>query len=137
MEKMFEEATRKKYRFQTQKGDIGVEEVWDLPLEARGGVDLDNLAIQLKRQIKALEEESYVKKTGTRVSKELETKFEIVKYIIDIKLKEAETRKQLADKKAHVDRLKALIADKQDEALKNKGLEELQKELEAELAALS
>jgi len=137
MEKMFEEATRKKYRFPTPKGEVGVEEVWDLPLEAKNGVDLDNLAILLKRQIKSVDEESYIKKSKTRVSKELETKFEIVVYIIDTKLKEAETRKVLADKKAHVEKLKALIADKQDEKLKNKGLEELQAELQAEIDSLS
>ena len=54
MSNLFEVAARKKYRFDSQKGLLSVEELWDLPLQSTKSVSLDSIAIALNKEIKAL-----------------------------------------------------------------------------------
>ena len=60
MENMFEQATRNKLRFESTKGPLSVEQVWDAPLTSRNGFSLDDIAKQAKRELDALSEESFV-----------------------------------------------------------------------------
>ena len=85
MEKLFENATREKVRFETSRGVISVEDVWDLPLQSKNGFDLDSIAKDVNRQLKASGEESFVKPT-TAGDSVLELKLEIIKHIIKVKL---------------------------------------------------
>ena len=48
----FEKASRLKLRFNTAKGDITVEDLWDLKLESRNGFDLESVAQSLNRAVK-------------------------------------------------------------------------------------
>ena len=43
---LFEIASRKKLRIPTTKGDLTVEQLWDLPLKSTG-LSLDKIAIDL------------------------------------------------------------------------------------------
>lgn len=117
----FEKATRKKLRFNSTSGVLSVEDLWDLPLTGRGA-NLDKLAKSLHKELKESEEESFVVKT-VRKDSELQLKFDIVKYIIDVKLEEQETAKNRADKKAEKE-LEAesfrAVVDKEKERLKSK-----------------
>lgn len=122
---MFEKASRMKLRYQTNRGVISVEDLWDLSLES-----LDTIAISLNKKLKESQTESFIK-TKTKDTTELELKFNIVKHIIDVKLSEAEARKNAAEKRAKKQKLMDLIAKKQDAELEGKSVDELMKELAA------
>lgn len=127
---MFEQATRQKLRFESNKGLLTIEDLWDLPLQTTrsNGVSLDLIAIGLNRQIKDTAQTSFVDET-TSANTELQLKFDVVKHIIDVKKAEnteAAARRQKAEIKQ---RISEIIARKQDQALENKTVEELQEEL--------
>jgi len=115
---MFEVAVRSKMRFPF-KGQISVEDLWDLRAE-----DLDLIFKQLNSQVKKASEESLLNKKSAE-DEISDTKIEIVKYIVGIKLAEADARKQARIKKEQKQKILSVIADKQDAALQNKSLEEL------------
>ena len=61
-ERMFERASKLKLRFNTEKGMVTTEDLWDLPLLQRNAVDLDSLAKNLNKAVKESGEESFVLK---------------------------------------------------------------------------
>ena len=77
-ENIFEIATREKIRFETSRGEIGVEELWDVPLTSKNQFDLDNIAKAVNKKIKDQEEESFVKVKSAE-SNTLKLKLEVVK----------------------------------------------------------
>ena len=60
MDNLFLQATREKFRFESPKGDLSVEQLWDLPLTSRTGFDLDTVAKTVNADLKASNEESFV-----------------------------------------------------------------------------
>lgn len=127
MEKIFERATRLKIRYQTQNGILMVEDLWDLPLDSKVKASLNSIAIQLNRQIKDSGEESFIGKS--KVDPVLQLKFDIVKYVIDTKLSEAEDKANALAKKQYNEKILKLIDEKEEEALKDKSPEELKQML--------
>lgn len=127
---MFDKATKQKLRFQTTKGSLSTEDLWDLPLLANDGFDLDTLARAASKKVKETSEESFVK--PVTISNATDTlKLEILKHIIAVKLEEKEAKEKAAETKAKKARIREIMAKKQDAALENKSLEELEKELES------
>ena len=123
MEKIFEYATRNKIRFPF-KGMISVEDLWELT-----PTNLDTIYKTLNKQVKQSEEESLLN-TKTSVDTELEVQITIVKYIVSVKLEEQEAREKASTKRAQKQKIMAIIASKQDEALQNSSVEDLQKMLD-------
>ena len=121
---LFELATRKKFRFPF-KGQISVEDLWDLSVQ-----NLDNVFKALNAESKQAKEESLlsVKSDEDAI---LDAKIEIVKYIVSTKQAEAAQRQQAAANREQIHKLQELIADKQDAALRDKSIEELQAMLSA------
>ena len=78
-EKMFEIATRSKFRF-PYKGQISVEDMCDLSLPA-----LDSVFKALNSQMRQVKEESLLS-TKSKADEVLELQIEIVKYIVSVKL---------------------------------------------------
>lgn len=121
---MFETATKKKFRFPF-KGQISVEDLWDLTAE-----QLDSVYKALSREKKTMDEPSLATETNETDS-DLEMKIAIVKHIYAVKEDEKKRRLRRAEVLAQKRRLKDLIADKEDEALKNKSIDDLQKMLDS------
>lgn len=122
-ERMFEIATRNKFRF-PYKGMISVEDLWDLPLTA-----LDSIYKTLNKQVKQDKEDSLLE-TRSKESEVVELQIAIVKYIVSTKQIEAAAKiaaKENADKRR---RIMEIMANKQDEELMSKTVEELQKMLD-------
>jgi len=117
---LFIAASKNKFRFQTSKGFLSTEDLWDLSLES-----LDLIAKNVNKQIKASEEESFIKDKSS-ADKELINKLEVVKYIIKYKLAAKEASAKRAETLAKKAELEGLIAGKKAESLKSKSLEELE-----------
>ena len=124
-DKMFEIAVRSKMRF-PYKGQISVEDLWDLDVNA-----LDGVFKTLNGKVKVSQEESLLQ-TRSKESEELMLQIEIVKHIVSVKLAEAEARKNAEANRVKRQQILGILADKQESDLKNKTPEELQ----AMLAAL-
>ena len=120
---IFEYAVRNKIRFPF-KGMISVEDLWDLSV-----TNLNSIYKTLNKQIKQSEEESLLA-TKTSVDTELEVQIAIVKYIVSVKLAEHEAREKAAAKKAQKQKIMAIIATKEDEALQNSSVDDLRKMLD-------
>lgn len=123
VENIFEYATRNKVRF-SFRGLISVEDLWDLSL-----TNLDAIYKDLKKQSKQSEEESLLN-IKTQEDELLSVQIEIVKYIVSVKLAEKEAREKASAKKAQKQKIMSIIAAKQDEALQNSSIDDLQKMLD-------
>ena len=118
MTNLFEMATRKKFRFPF-RGQISVEDLWDLSVQ-----NLDTVFKALNAESKQVKEESLLATKSTEDAI-LDAKIAIVKHIVNVKLEEANQRTKDNEKREQKRRLLELIADKEDEALQGKSIEEL------------
>ena len=128
---IFEQATRRAIRFESAKGDLSVEQLWDLPLQSRNQFDLDTVAKMVNRQLNAVTEESFVSVRENPAKETLSLKLEIVKHIISVKLQEAEEARNRATKASEKEKLLRLLDEKQNEALRALTPEEIQERLKA------
>lgn len=119
---MFEIAVRNKFRFPF-KGQISVEDLWDLSLE-----NLDIVFKTLNAQVKLANEESLLNEKDKEVEI-VEQKIAIVKHIVAVKQAEAAKRRDAAKLYEQKQKLMALIAKKEDEALDGLTVDELKKML--------
>ena len=129
---LFEKATRKAFRFPSAKGELTVEQVWQLPLTSRSNCDLDTVARTINTELKSLAEESFVNKGSNPKRAELQDKLDIVIHVIQTKQAEADAASQRAAKASEIAKLEELLANKKDEELAGLSKEDL----EAKLAAL-
>ena len=128
---IFEQATRRAIRFESAKGDLSVEQLWDLPLQPRNQFDLDTVAKTVNRQLNAVTEESFVSVRENPAKETLSLKLELVKHIISVKLQEAEEARNRANKASEKEKLLRLLDEKQNEALRALTPEEIQERLKA------
>jgi hypothetical protein len=129
---MFDTVTRNKVRFVTIKGNVTVEDLWDMPLQAKNNFDLDTVAKAIAADIRKNEEDTFVA-TATKSSVADVLKLDVVKHIIAFKIAENAVKAKRVSDAARRSQLQAAIADKSEDALKNMSVEDLQ----AELATLS
>jgi hypothetical protein len=115
---LFIVATRQKFRFPF-KGVATVEDLWDLNVR-----DLDTIFKSLNSERKQAQEDSLLA-IKSKEDSVLEAKIEIVKYIVATKLAEAEQNRIRAEQREKKNRIAEILADKQDEELRGKSVEEL------------
>lgn len=120
-EKLFEMATRSKLRFPSTKGELSVEDLWDL-----SDKDLDMVYKNLKDQEVKSSEESLL--DDANVDPKLTAAIGIVRYIFTTKRNEKLAEKERINKK--------LIQKKYIDALSKKQDEAIEKMSEAELRAM-
>ena len=128
---LFEQASRKRLRFDSDRGLMTVEDLWTIPLQSKNGFSLDAIAIELSKKVSE-QEVSFVSKRSPAHEDDL-LRFEIVKYIIESRLAEAEAKKVAGERKAELETLQALLAKKKMENLEQMSVEEI----EAKLASLT
>lgn len=129
MTDLFLQATRRKFRFPSNKGDLSVEQLWDLPLTSRNGFDLDTVAKTVNTHLKAASEESFVVTSSNPAKTTLQEQLEVIKAIIAVKLDEAAKAKVRSDRAAERQRLLEILDQKEDDELKGLSREEIKKRL--------
>lgn len=127
---IFEEASRKAFRFTSAAGLLTVEQLWTLPLTAKSTVDLDHVARSANEQLKAAQEESFVKPQVIG-NTELATKLEIVKYIIAVRQEENKAKTDAVAKAEQKRRLLEVLHEKKQGELQNLTVEEIEKQIAA------
>lgn len=120
-ENLFEMATRNKLRFPSTKGELSVEDLWDL-----SDKDLDVVYKNLKDQEVKSSEESLL--DDANVDPKLTAAIGIVKYIFITKRNERLAEKERINKKLTQRKYIDALSKKQDEAI--------EKMSEAELRAM-
>jgi len=129
----FEKAIRNKFRFPSAKGELSVEQLWDLPLLVKTqGIDLNSVAVALNNELKTLGEESFVE-TGSNPKRALVSdKLDIVKYIIGVRQREKDAAEKRLQTTQQIADLENLLHSKKKDALQSLS----EAEIEAKLAAL-
>ena len=123
-------AAMTKLRFPSSRGELTVEQLFQLPLKSQSGFDLDTVARGINTQLKGMTEESFVEDVSADPRKTaLTVSLEIVKDVIATK--QAENRAAAAKVARAAERKKLLdvLAAKKDEKLSQASIEELEKKL--------
>jgi len=128
---MYDIALRQKLRFESSKGQLSLEMLWDVPLRSRNGFDLDAVAQAANREVKAVSEESFVRTRRSPKQSVAELRLDIVKHVIEVKLAEEEKAEQRADRAKRREKLMDALERKQDAALEGMDEDAIKKELEA------
>lgn len=124
MGKIFEQATRMKVRF-NHKGICSVEDLWDMPLSA-----IDAIFKGLNQESKAQSEESLLE-TKTAANADLDLKIAIVKHVVKTRLEEKAIQEQAKSNADRKNTILGIIAEKQNESLRNMSIDELTKLVQA------
>lgn len=127
---MFERAARMKLRFNSSKGPLSTEMLFDLPLTSSRQSSLDNLARDTHQRIQSAQQGSFVEEVSEDTSTD-QLRLDILKAVIASKLsarKAAETRAANDDKRR---KLIEALAAKEGEELQSKSADELRAELAA------
>lgn len=122
-------ASKKKLRFTTNGGLLGVEDLWDLSLK-----DLDRIAVKIDETLGAGARKSFLENPdpkATAARSEDELRLEILKAVIGAKQDENKAKKAEADKASQKAFLKSLLEKKKIDALETQSLEEIEKQLAA------
>lgn len=128
MTNIFEQAARKKLRFDTTAGRLSVEDLWDLPLQVNSFIrnappSLNNIAVELHRTI----QDSTISfiEPETAVNADLQLRFEIVKHVIEVRKAENKERLEAAGKASRRQKLLGVLAQKEDAELQGLSKEEI------------
>lgn len=130
---MYKFAAQNKLRFPSARGDLTMEQLFDLPLKSTTGFDLDSVARTINTELKGVGEESFVEDNRSDPRKKaLEVSLELVKDVIKTKQEENAARLNKSKKAEERKKILDAIMAKQDKQLTEASMEEL----EAKLAAL-
>lgn len=125
---IFEQASREKLRFESDKGLIATEGLWSFSVEK-----LNSMAVAVYNELKQYSETSFMRNTTKAAGQAAqELRLEILKHILAAKEKEAEDRNEAATRRAKKAVLQEALLVKQNQAIQNMTKEEI----EAELAKL-
>lgn len=129
---IFEYATRNKLRFASIRGELSVEQLWDVPLRSREpDFNLNAIAKTANKALQEISEENFVETTKTSMHTRCEIALEIIKHVISTKLAEEDAAKNRAAKKQEKEKLLAILAEKQAGKLSELSERELQKRIAA------
>lgn len=138
---LFARATRDKLHFDSARGPLNVEQLWDVPLlpattKAANGTpefSLDKIAKDINRELKEAGEESFVQTVKNPKRDLLALKLDVVKAIISVLAREAALKRQESDRKRELAALTEALAEKEADERKSLGKDEIK----ARIAALS
>ena len=127
IEKLFIKASRQKFRFASHKGQLTVEQLWDLPLRPRSAnsVCLNTVAQTCHNDLNQQDELDFI--GGTKADNSVfQDKFDIVMHVISVKKTEEQAVRDALAKREQKQKLMGILANKQDADLQGKSTEEIQ-----------
>lgn len=113
---IFEQATRQQFRFQSIKGLLTTEDLWQLPLQSKSGFDLDTVAKTINKMLKETAEESFVTSVSS-ANTALSLALDVVKHVIAVKMEENAASRSRVERAAERQKLLEILEKKQDAAL--------------------
>ena len=121
---MYKKATQLKLRFNTTRGLLSVEQLWDLtPTMLKSAIETQYASVK-----EASDGLDFLGESTVDPIEQL--KFDILKDVYLTKKEQAAEAKKIAEKKTRNKQIMEIIARKQDEELNGKSIEELTKMLE-------
>lgn len=130
---IFEQASRLRLRFESAKGNLTVEDLWELPLSSEKSVSLDSVAKKIYQNLNGVQSISFVGES-TEANTLDRLRMDIVLRIIDVKKAENAAARKATENRIEAQRIMEQMAKLQDKALDNMSMEQLQARL-AELQA--
>ena len=124
---LYKKAAQVKLRIQTCKGLLSVEDIWGLSL-ANLDASIRSLAPAVKNTQTADSDLDFLSSNSETKSEEtslLELSFEILKDVYMTKKEEANAKAKARETKEFNQKIMSLIAEKQENSLKDKSVEEL------------
>lgn len=116
---IYKKASQQRLRILTPQGALTVEQMWDLNEN-----DLDALAVKLEAEYKSSGRKSFLHKK-TKKDSDLKLAFDLVLDILETKVTDNEQKLSDLDKKAHNNKIDALIEQKKEGALQDLSIDEL------------
>jgi len=127
---IFEQATRLGLRFNLSNGELSTEQLWQLKPSKRANKVVDDLVDyeeELQDELAKFNVSNRRRSSAKSQEQQLlELRLAIVSHILDVREAEADEAKTIAANKEHNERIKALIAKKQEDKLGDLSVEELQ-----------
>lgn len=130
MENLFILATRNKYRFQSDVGQLSVEDLWGLPITSQRSeaLTLSMLAQKINAKIKPTEGLEWLETQRENAEQEeLKNKLAIIKYIVETRREEAVARQEAESKAQLLAKLKAEKLRRKEQNLMDQSDEEIDK----------
>lgn len=121
---VFEWGTRNNVRFQVpEKGLVTIEDLWKINLQKLADLE-EELETVLNKSTR-----HRFKKANSKEQTENQIKYDIVKYILDVRIEEINQREVQAETKQQLQMLLELKAKKQQESLENLPMEQIDAEI--------
>lgn len=129
MSEIFEKAAREKIRFNTSRGVLSIEDVYQLPVEspATGNqprIDLKTIRIDLEKEKSPNLSDSFFSKKS-KIDETLELKIALIEHIAAIKIAEAEAAAKEKENKSLEQKLIGFLEEQQDASLRSLSPDEL------------
>ena len=126
---IFKQATKLKLRFSSVRGDLTIEDLWDLPLTSKSNLSLDGVGKPIQKALRESDEDSLVDVPTTSKNELNSLRLAIIKEIISVKQEENLIKQNQAAIESQKALLKQALASKKIDEINGLSVEEIEKRL--------
>lgn len=126
---IFKQATKLKLRFSSVRGDLTVEDLWDLPLTSKSNLSLDGVGKPIQKALRESDEDSLVDVPTTSKNELNSLRLAIIKEIISVKQEENLIKQNQTAIESQKALLKQALASKKVDEINSLSVEEIEKRL--------
>lgn len=126
---IFKQATKLKLRFSSVRGDLTVEDLWDLPLTSKSNLSLDGVGKPIQKALRESDEDSLVDVPTTSKNELNSLRLAVIKEIISVKQEENLIKQNQAAIESQKALLKQALASKKVDEINSLSVEEIEKRL--------
>ena len=126
---IFKQATKLKLRFSSVRGDLTIEDLWDLPLTSKSNLSLDGVGKPIQKALRESDEDSLVDVPTTSKNELNSLRLALIKEIISVKQEENLIKQNQAAIESQKALLKQALASKKIDEINGLSVEEIEKRL--------